>query len=332
METIPPSFLYDIIYALMATDGREKLLFGSTQPLAHEAFAQSMISEEFPELWFELPLVGEPWFDLHVLASHESMGRRVRQQAPGFDYSPIYSWFAEAEGVRQLALSWDVGSSGATAPAVQLLVRTGDPRPTCDFLEVAGRPDAREAYLAFRKRLPRGWFACYTGVFPNRPSTVLRVECIPNPELQRRYAQDGELLAEHLGQVGLSEPGDTVVSRCQALAGMPFQFELQFDVDENGQARSTLAASLRFQPPPGSKTCGCYGTDGAARTLMEQVVSWGLADDRWQPLAATAYCKHIKLGDSQKQLYAFPAFVKLRWRDGAPLDAKAYLIAGATPI
>ena len=27
-------------------------------------------------------------------------------------------------------------------------------------------------------------------------------------------------------------------------------------------------------------------------------------------------------------MYCFPAFIKLRWRNGAPVDAKTYLMAG----
>lgn len=38
--------------------------------------------------------------------------------------------------------------------------------------------------------------------------------------------------------------------------------------------------------------------------------------------------KRIARDDSQMLLYCYPALLKLRWRDGEPLDAKAYLIAG----
>lgn len=55
-------FVYDVIYALAASEGRERVLFGSSAPLAHEAFGRSLVGDVFPELWFEVPLLGEPWF------------------------------------------------------------------------------------------------------------------------------------------------------------------------------------------------------------------------------------------------------------------------------
>lgn len=57
-------FVYDVIYALAASEGRERVLFGSSAPLAHDAFGRSLVGDVFPELWFEVPLLGEPWFDL----------------------------------------------------------------------------------------------------------------------------------------------------------------------------------------------------------------------------------------------------------------------------
>ena len=68
--------------------------------------------------------------------------------------------------------------------------------------------------------------------------------------------------------------------------------------------------------------------NGAAGELMSQVEAWGLADERWKLLADTAFAMRVKAADESALLYCYPAFLKLRWRDGEPLDAKAYLIAG----
>ena len=68
--------LYDLIYALAARDGREAALFGSCAPLAREALAHSLAGTGFPELWFELPLAGDPWFDLHALAAREQRQKK----------------------------------------------------------------------------------------------------------------------------------------------------------------------------------------------------------------------------------------------------------------
>ena len=58
---------YDAIYALAAEGELQAALFGDCQPLAREAFRRSSLAGgAFPIVWFELPLFGNPRFDLHV--------------------------------------------------------------------------------------------------------------------------------------------------------------------------------------------------------------------------------------------------------------------------
>ena len=325
------AMLYDMVYALTARNGREEALFGISAPAAREAFLHSLTGTEFPELWFEVPLAGDPWFDLHALTSCVSLTPGMTfPESLAKDAQAAFAWFAKQQRTtRQLALSWDTGKGFAERPAVQLLVKTDNAEVTCDFLEAAGRPDAKEAYRTFVSSLPDDWFACYTGVFPARPDHNLRVECIPEHHLQNAYANDPALLEQHLKQVGLTELGDTLLARCQLMAQTPFQLEFQFDVEPDGRAGATFGASLRFARPPSEGDWEGFAADGNAGTLMQQVESWGLADERWRLLEDTIFATRASRGDESCVLYCYPAFVKLRWRAGEPVDAKAYLIAGA---
>ena len=322
--------LYNIIFALAARDGREAALFGNCSQAARVALSRSLAGEAFPELWFEVPLAGAPWFDLHALTSRETLtpGQTFTEAQTGGNPG-VFEWFASQPcGVRQLALSWDSGRGDVEHPAVQLLVGTDDAAVTCGFLEAVGRPDACPAYRSFVGNLPSGWFACYAGVFPGRPGHNLRVECIPKEPLQSAYAEDPSLLEEHLRQVGLVEFGDTLISRCQLLAQTPFMLEFQFDVDGAGRAGETFGASVRFARPPREGSWEGFVPDGAAGELMRQVEAWGLADDRWLLLADAVFSKRATRNGESSLLYCYPAFCKLRWRNGVPVDAKAYIIAG----
>jgi hypothetical protein len=186
-----------------------------------------------------------------------------------------------------------------------------------------------EPYRRFLDRLPRGWFACYTGVFPSRPGHNLRVECIPDRNLQHTYAGDAGLLEADLRQLGLEAIGDTLVQRSCLLAQTPFPFEFQFDVLPDGRLGSTVGVSVRFASPAAtSEDWQPFDPDGAGGTLMCQAQAWGLVDERWQHLAGTSFAKRATRGNHFVVMYCYPAFLKLRWRDGQPLDAKAYLIAG----
>ncbi|MDO4400194.1 MAG: hypothetical protein Q4D27_04515 [Coriobacteriia bacterium] len=113
-------FLLEVLYALAARGGREAVLFGDDAPAAREAFSRSLIGPKFPEVWFELPLSGEPWFDLHAL--YESCEPPHVGSVPAASDAAVdpalLEWYAGAQGVRQLALSWDTGSGCADEPAI----------------------------------------------------------------------------------------------------------------------------------------------------------------------------------------------------------------------
>ena len=322
--------LYEILYALAARNGREKALFGDCAGAAREAFAHSRAGDAFPELWFELPLIGDPWFDLHVLAARKDLDPNKEYEAGVTGgYPEVFSWFAnQGNLVRQLALSYDVSRGAIDTPAVQLLVSNRNLKVVDDFLTVAGRADAVDAYNIFVQRIPERWFACYTGVFPGRLGDKVRVECIPDKDLQRMYVQDASLLEAHMRQTGLDMPLDTLVPYSSKLADTPFRIEFQFDVLPDGSAAPTVGVSLRFDCPPGSEEWRAFEVDGPAGELMGLVESWGLADGRWRLLADTAFAKQASKGDEAVVGFCYPAFLKVRWCDGEPLDAKAYLIAG----
>lgn len=316
--------VYDIIYALMARDGREAALFGSCAPLAREAFRRSCAGNAFPELWFELPMTGDPWFDLHSLHEPDAYACDTQLWPEGTGVRrEVYEWFASEPNARQLALSYDVHTGDIDHPAVQLL--TLSQHAHAPFLERAGGVDAAEAYRSFERRLPHGWFACYTGVFPGRSRKGIRVECIPSADLQQAYATDARLIEAHLRQVGLAELGDTVVPRCQQLTREPFQFEFQFDVNADGTTGSTLGASLRFPPMRDDNGSEPFSVLGAAGVVMRRLAGWGLVDDRWPLFASLPFSKRISRGNNSVVAAVFPAFIKLRWREGEQLDAKIYL-------
>ncbi len=331
------TFVFEILCALLAADGRQESLFGERTPAVGEAFARSLVGDGFPELWFELPLAGEPWLDLHALVSHadaraaaDAAGTRRLAFANLSDaYDRALAWFAsqDARDVRQLALSFDTSAGDDDTPAVQLLVSRPDSSVAAGFLEAAGQGGLAEAHLAFTGRMPDGWFACYVGCFPRRraaeKSAWVRVECIVGDAAQSAYAAGEGALRDDLARLGMAGLPDDAYATVSRLARSPFPLELQFDVGEGGRPLPRLSASVRFQPDD--------WTDPARRAEVARLAGWvegmGLSDARWRDLACCAFSKRLAHGDAAVSLSCLPAFVKLRWRAGLPADAKAYLLA-----
>ena len=318
--------LFEIAYALAARDGREGVLFGDSLPAAQEAFSRGAVAGTFPELWFELPLSDEPWFDLHMLIARSDVQGDAAFAGLGGAYANALAWFANSDDTRQLALSFDSGAGETQRPAVQLLLDCESRLAARGFLAAAGRTDLVPAYQAFTERMPKGWYACYLGLFPGRADAEwVRVECIVGDNAQQSYAEDPRVLCDHLGHIGMVGVDGTFLEYIAELARSPYPLELQFDVGPDGTALSRLGASMRFQPDDWANS-----REDAER-VFGKVESWGLSDARWKFLAQTAFSKHAKLGSEEARLWCFPAFVKLRWREGAPPDAKVYLMAGLAP-
>jgi len=322
--------LYDIMYALAARDGREAALFGDCALAAREAFLRSQVGEVFPELWLEFPLAGDPWLDFHALISYVDVaGTQATFSGQGGAYADALAWFAaqEPDTVRQLALSYDTSTGDVGHPAVQLLVHKEDLKVPLGFLEAVGRPDAVECYRAFAKSMPGAWYACYVGVFPRREAgdadRWVRVECIVSGDWQRTYADSKEALREHLAHVGLQGASDEAVDIIQVLARSPFPLELQFNVGPGGKVLPVVSASVRFQPQD-------WLSDERRQAIEQlacQLEGVGLVDERWKLLSSTSYAKRVAHHGESTMIACFPAFVKVRWREGMPLDAKAYLLA-----
>lgn len=317
--------VYDLIYAIAALDGREAALFGKTAPVAREAFMRGLCGSTFPELWFELPLAKDPWFDLHMLYARHELPLGATFVGLAGIYADALKWFAQSRDTRQLALSFDTRVGETEYPAVQLLLDGPNMATAMSFLAVVGIEGISEAYRSFIRRLPKGWYACYSGVFPVRPeSGWVRVECIVGEAAQQAYAIDPKALRKDLSQIGMRELNDTLLSYVSALARSPFPLELQFNVGLDGDVLATLGASVCFQQ---KEWIGGVASE-AAGSLFHQVEKWGFADERWKLLAQTAFGKRLTHDGCSKQIWCFPAFVKLRWQHGEAVDAKTYLMAG----
>lgn len=90
---------------------------------------------------------------------------------------------------------------------------------------------------------------------------------------------------------------------------------------------------LRNKKTPKHRRRGDW-TDIDCQRQIGHLAAWmqarGLADGRCGLLAQTAFSKRVEHDGETALISCFPAFVKLRWREGQSPDAKAYLMAGSS--
>lgn len=321
--------IYDAIYTLAADEG-EQALFGTCAPLAREAFQRSLAGEEFPTVWFEVPLAGEPRFDLHVALSREALRGDVRfAPGAGNGYDELLRWYVQEEaGGCGLAFAYDVGEGRIEDPAIHVNVNHAPLSNMDRFFDLAAGDGAAELYSTFASRLPEGWRVWYAGVHPEKPGSPVRVDCFVKEALQNAYAADVALLENDLRACGFQALSPTLRDLATPVLDSPFSLELQFDVMHDGTLGPTLGISASF--PIGAERTArtLFEDDGPAAELLSAIERRGLSDDRWRHIPSTMFSKLVRTDDAHIALYCMPTFVKLRMRDGEPMDAKAYLQAG----
>ena len=69
-------------------------------------------------------------------------------------------------------------------------------------------------------------------------------------------------------------------------------------------------------------------SQGEVVALMEKIQSWGLADERWHLLPEATFTKRLSFGGVSLDIFNRPRFIKLRYKEGKPFDAKVYFQAG----
>lgn len=325
--------LYETLYRLASKDA-ECDLFGTSAPLAQEAFRCASVGPSMPTVWFELPLSGPPRFDLHVAHSNADLHEYAPYAADAMDgHGALLNWYAsEPRDGGGLALAYDVGDNHIDAPAVHANVNAAQAFDVEGFFAHVGRPEAAPLYHGFARRLPQGWRIWYFGVHPGRPSAPVRVDCFIDESLKCAYAVEPESLEEDLRQAGFVVEGSMVQRVGAQVAASPFGMELQFDLLSDGTLGPTVGISARFPLAAASRARLLWEPAGSAAQLMEFAVASRIADTRWQRIRDTMFSTAMQDGGISLALYCVPVFSKFRVHADSLFDAKIYLQAGAVDL
>ncbi len=325
--------LYETLYSLASKDAKRDL-FGTNAPLAQEAFRRASAGVSMPIVWFEVPLSGQPRFDLHVAHGNADLHEHAPFAPDAMDgHGELLNWYAsEPREGGGLALAYDVGDGRIDAPAVHVNVNAAKAFDIEGFFFHVGRMDAMALYHGFAKRLPQGWHIWYFGVHPGRPGAPVRVDCFVDEALKRVYAAEPARLEEDLQKAGFAIEGSTVRCVGAEVAASPFGMELQFDILSDGSIGRTMGVSAQLPFVAASEARLLWELAGEATQLMEFAASSRIADARWHRVRDTIFSKVIQNGSIVQAFYCIPVFVKLRVRANKLLDAKLYLQAGAAGL
>lgn len=333
MPSYPDAF--EVLCLQAADGGRGPVLFGESLERARKTVRPFIVGREFPNVYLEFPLAGDPFLDVTVLYGQLDPDTHIDSAAAG-DVAGLFSWYAGARAsAPEISCGFELDTKlpelATAAVHFQPRKQTELVRPFC---EAVGEPERADLYLDLAARMPEGWPLSFFGMFRGRPGSPLRV-CGYLREQQRfSYAEDSRLLAEAFDQVGFSAYDDAMLAQVAALMETaPIGVDFQFDVHPDGGIGSTFAIDIQLAIQRPEQVRESFA-NGPASRVMGLLEEWGAADARWKLVADAAFARAVPVikPDGTLDRFSFtlmPQWVKARWIDCVLQPAKLYDLGGA---
>ena len=326
---------FEVLCLQAADEGRKDVLFGECLDRARQAARPFMIGQEFPSVYLEFPLIGQPFLDVTALYGSLTPGTYVDSEAAAGS-EQMLDWFADAcADIENVCCGFELDVKDPELPRAAVHFQ---PRGHLELVEpfcaAIGEPKRGELYLDLAERMPQGWPLSFFGLFRGRPGSPLRVCGYLDGEETEACAKDPSRIVAAFEQVGFSAYDDTMIERMAKLMGTASRsVDFQFDIFDDGSLGETFAIDIQFgidQP----ETVSASFKEGPAFRALGTLESWGAADSRWKLAADAAFARsmNVELEDGGMGRYAFtliPQWAKARWTAKTLQPAKLYFLAHA---
>lgn len=332
-----PSFYsaFQVLLLQLADEGRAEALLGDCISRVRSVSEPFFVGREFPSVYLEFPLMGDPYLDVTMLYSTIAPGTSVDAEAAE-GTKPIFDWFAGVcDEDSNICFGFELDTSKPQLPRAAVHFQ---PRANTElvepFFEAAGEPERAKLYLDLAKRMPRGWPLSFFGMFRGRPGSPLRVCGYLGDEEKRACAGDPAHLASALDAIGFTAyDGAMLDGISQALAVAPGTVDFQFDVYPDGSLGEVFALDIQFEIEQPAVVRESFES-GAASRVVELLEKWGVADGRWRLAVDAAFARSLPAEREDGTLgkfgfTLFPQWTKIRWRAGVLQPAKLYYLAKA---
>ena len=321
------------LFLQAANDGRGPILFGDSGERACKEVLPFVEGVDFPELYLEFPLAGDPFLDVSVL--YGKMGSGMRFDSPAAaGTEDVLDFFAgvsaEHDGISfGFELDTKDALPGPAAVHFQPREHIGLVLPFCRAL---GREDAGLLYTDLAARMPEGWPLAFFGLFRGRKDAPLRVCGYLDQSEKQRCAENPERLEKVFRSVGFTAYDDAMISGlAKVLDASPSAVDFQFDILPDGTIGRIFAVDIGFRTEQ-SEAIRTSFMSGSFAKVMSLFESWGTADDRWRLVSDIAFTRSIPVEDDNGKPRRFglviePHWIKIRWNDKALCPSKMYCLA-----
>lgn len=328
---------FQVLLLQAADDGRGSVLFGDSLDRVRTAVPPFMVGPDFPGIYLEFPLMGDPFLDVSILYGRLEPHTRI-ESAAAQGTERMLDWFAEAsKHYSNIACGFELDTKHNDVPAATVHFQ---PRASKElvrpFMQTIGANGA-QLYLDIDDRMPAGWSLDYFGLFRGRPTFPLRVCGYLSRDAILRCAGNPEGLAEVFRQAGFHAYDEAMLKQATKLMGFENAgIAFQFDVLPDGTLTDMFALEISFGLKPSGRIRESFAYGSASR-IMACFRDWGVADERTELVPGASFTRSlpVEADDGSLVRYAFtlcPQWIKARWVAGQLVPSKLYYQAMAGPL
>ena len=290
--------LFRILYEIAADGAREETLLGSGYDQAMEVFRKTRITADFPNVYLEFPLAGEPSFDLLIGYDRCRYGERFTE-GNGYGYQRMFDFLSSLGDGHSMACGFEMDlSSGITDRPAVYFQHYGNLSYVKPFLESVQETGRLDDYLHYAKLLAPEWKADYIGLFPQRTGSPTRIGGYLSEDEVHRCISETDRLAVLMKRIGFPAWNDDMQRQCLRILSLAPSADVQFDIQSDGSLSDTFGLAVSFNEVSPKDSFSCM-QEGFGRKLMEMFESWGIADRRWQSIAQAVTAKGVPVQNAE---------------------------------
>lgn len=291
-----PSFAdaFEVLCLQAADEGRGPILFGDSLARARTAARPFLVGEEFPSVYLEFPLTGDPFLDVTLLYGSLEPGVRIDSEAAA-GTGDVLDWFADiSRSYESVSCGFELDTKESELPAAAIHFQ---PRRHMElvrpFCEIVDEPERADLYLGLAERIPKGWPLSFFGMFRGRPSSPLRVCGYLSPQENAACGEDATRLSKVFDAIGFDAYDEPMLAQARELmAASSLTTDFQFDIHADGRLGDTFALDIQFGIEQPHAVKASFDT-GIAGTIMRLLERWDAADERWHLAADAAFARSI---------------------------------------
>ena len=318
-----------------ASAGRGELLFGECLERVKKTlpdFVNLGDLDDFPDLYLEFPLLGDPFLDVTVLYTNIPDDALIASPlAAGTEQ--MMAWLAQVKNKYPdvcggFEIDTKLPSQISAAVVFQPREHTELAKELC---KIIGELHYGQLYEKMAGCMSKDWKLSYFGLYKGRPGLPLRISGYMSREQIVSCVEAPDSLIRLFNAAGFTAYDDQMIREiCSVLAVSPQSVDYQFDIYPDGSVGDSFAIDTSFAiKQPEAVISAFHDPEGSGAGYFDLLQKWGIADERCKKGLEAVFAGALPMKEGALTLSVFPQWFKVRWISKKLQPAKMYMLAKA---